>query len=76
MIFEASSLLIRVRQIAWFLVPTVALAAQQHAVLSENIPAFQARLLSGADGVDRWSEQSIWDEVLENIRIVVSTHQV
>lgn len=56
--------------------PTVALAIQQHKVLSENIPDVQARVLSGADGVDRWDKQSIWNDVLENIRLVVSTHQV
>lgn len=56
--------------------PTVALAIQQHKVLSENIPDVQARMLSGADGVDHWGKQSMWDDVLKNIRIVVSTHQV
>ena len=30
----------------------------------------------GSDNVDRWSEQRIWDTVLENVRIVVSTHEV
>lgn len=30
----------------------------------------------GSDNVDRWSEQRIWDAVLENVRIVVSTHGV
>lgn len=33
-------------------------------------------LLTGADNVDRWSEQRIWDAVLEEVRIVVSTHAV
>lgn len=60
----------------WFLAPTVALASQQHDVLSEHLPSYSMRLLSGADGVDHWSEQSIWDEVFHGIRVVVSTHQV
>ena len=47
--------------------PTVALCTQQHAYL---------RSLTGADNVDRWSEQSTWDSVLEGVRIVVSTHAV
>ena len=63
-------------QIVWFLAPTVPLVSQQHHVLAENLPAYQTRSLSGADGVDHWGTKSIWDEVLSNIRIVVSTHQV
>lgn len=60
----------------WFLAPTVALATQQHTFISDQLPAFQTRLLSGGDDVDHWSDQSIWDSVLLNIRIVVSTPQV
>ena len=26
--------------------------------------------------MDRWSDQGIWDGVLKNVRVVVSTHQV
>lgn len=33
-------------------------------------------MLSGADNVDFWTEQWIWDDVLKGIDIVVSTHQV
>lgn len=69
-------LLMQPLQIVWFLAPTVTLVSQQHCVLAENLPAYQTRALYGADGVDRWSTKSIWDEVLFNIRIVVSTHQV
>ncbi|KFY33349.1 hypothetical protein V494_07693 [Pseudogymnoascus sp. VKM F-4513 (FW-928)] len=60
----------------WFLAPTVTLCEQQCATLRTNIPYVQTRLLVGSDNVDRWSEQRIWDTVLENIRIVVSTHGV
>lgn len=63
-------------QLVWFCVPTVALAIQQHKAISIQLPAFQARVLSGADDVDLWTEQWIWDEILRGIRIVVSTHQV
>ncbi|KAL8927172.1 MAG: hypothetical protein Q9172_001496 [Xanthocarpia lactea] len=63
-------------QLIWFLAPNVALAEQQAKVITDQIPSVQTRLLRGADGVDHWSEQWIWDEVLENIRIVISTHQV
>lgn len=63
-------------QLVWFTTPTVALAEQQHRVLSTQLPGFQTRLLSGADGVEHWSTQKIWDDILFNIRIVVSTPQV
>lgn len=63
-------------KLVWFCVPTVALAIQQHKAISMQLPAFQARVLSGADNVDFWTEQWIWDDVLRGIRIVVSTHQV
>lgn len=33
-------------------------------------------MLIGSDDVERWGRQIIWDTVLENVRIVVSTHQV
>jgi ERCC4-related helicase len=33
-------------------------------------------LLVGSDGVARWSEQRIWDDILKNMQIVVSTHEV
>jgi RecG-like helicase len=63
-------------QLVWFLAPTVALAEQQHHVLRSQLPAFQLRLLLGADKVELWSEKHIWDSVFLNVRIVVSTHQV
>jgi ERCC4-related helicase len=52
------------------------LCEQQHDVLNKYIPFAQGRLLIGSDNVDRWSDQSIWDAVLNNARIVVSTHAV
>ena len=54
----------------------MALAEQQYDVLSSQLPSFQSRLLSGKDGIDRWSEQSLWDDALRNINIVVCTFQV
>lgn len=63
-------------QLVWFLAPTVTLCEQQYNVLSSQLPAVQMCFLSGADNVDRWSEQHLWDAVLRDIRVVVSTHQV
>ncbi|KAJ4405537.1 Dicer-like protein 2 [Neurospora sp. IMI 360204] len=60
----------------WFLAPTVALARQQHQVLQSQIPSAKAILLCGKDGVDSWSEQAVWDAILLNVRIVVSTYQI
>ena len=44
-------------RIAWYCVPTVALALQQFEVISTQLPAFQAQVLSGADDVKFWTEQ-------------------
>ncbi|CCC07555.1 unnamed protein product [Sordaria macrospora k-hell] len=60
----------------WFLVPTVALAHQQHQVLQSQIPSVKTLLICGHDGVDSWSDQAVWDAILLNVRIVVSTYQI
>lgn len=47
---------------------------QQHSdSLRTHLTSHQIRVLSGGDEVDRWTEQVLWDAVLENIRIVIST---
>ena len=63
-------------QLVWFLAPTVTLCEQQYEVFKLCLPGFGIQLISGKDGVDHWTEQSVWDAVLRNIRIVISTHQV
>ncbi|KAK3397406.1 P-loop containing nucleoside triphosphate hydrolase protein [Sordaria brevicollis] len=60
----------------WFLAPTVALVRQQHRVLQSQLPAVKIITLCGHDGVDTWSEKAVWDAVLLNVRLVVSTYQV
>lgn len=60
----------------WFLAPTVELCIQQHRVLSSALPAYEHRLLTGADNVDHWNEQRIWDAALDQCRVVVSTHAI
>ncbi|CAG8162910.1 unnamed protein product [Penicillium salamii] len=60
----------------WFLAPTVALCIQQQEVISDQIPNVKTKILTGMDNVDRWTDQSIWDAVLKDIRVVVSTHAV
>jgi hypothetical protein len=36
----------------------------------------KTRVLTGLDNVDRWTDQAIWNTVLQGIRVVVSTHAV
>lgn len=67
---------IRKDQIIWFLAPTVYLCAQQFDYIQSQISAIQVKFLSGADGVDRWTEQSHWNAVLFNVKVVVSTYQI
>jgi ERCC4-related helicase len=63
-------------QVVWFIAPTVVLAEQQHNVICQQLPSFQSRLITGADNLELWNSQSVWDTVLLNVRIVVSTPQV
>jgi hypothetical protein len=63
-------------KLVWFLAPTVTLCEQQYEVFKFNLPGYGIQLLSGKDNVDHWTEQAVWDGVLLNVRIVLSTHQV
>lgn len=63
-------------QIVWFLAPTVALCEQQYATIARYIRQCQTVLLTGKDEVERWSSQALWDKVLHNVKIVVSTHAI
>lgn len=56
--------------------PTVALCIQQHEVIASNLPAVRTRTLTGLDKVELWTDQSIWDAVLNGYRVIVSTHAV
>ena len=60
----------------WFLAPTVDLASQQYDVLRAQIRVAVSKFICGADNVDAWSSQKVWDAVLLNVRIVVSTFQI
>lgn len=63
-------------QFIWFLAPTVSLCAQQFDYLQSQITSVPMKYLSGADGVDRWTEQSLWNAVLHGCKVVVSTYQI
>jgi ERCC4-related helicase len=63
-------------KLVWFLAPTVALCHQHYKTITINLPAYQARLLASEDGVDRWTDQTVWDGVLKDMEIIVSTYGV
>ncbi|PYI20785.1 dicer-like protein 2-1 [Aspergillus violaceofuscus CBS 115571] len=63
-------------KLIWFLTPTVALCQQQHQAISEHIPAMRARTLTGLDKVELWTDQVVWDAVLQDVQVVFSTHAV
>ncbi|KAG9230047.1 dicer-like protein-like protein 2 [Amylocarpus encephaloides] len=63
-------------KIVWFLAPTVSLCQQQFEYIKAQIPSVETKFLSGADEVDRWTQKTLWDAILLNVRIVVSTYQI
>ncbi|KAH8992590.1 P-loop containing nucleoside triphosphate hydrolase protein [Lactarius hatsudake] len=63
------------RKVSWFLVPTVALAQQQQAVIVNHI-AVPVGLISGANEPDQWKDPALWRGVLVDYRIIVSTPDV
>lgn len=63
-------------QICWLLSPTVALCRQHKTVFEKYLSRYQSRLLVGSEGVERWTDQSTWNEALLNQRIVISTEAV
>ncbi|KAF7197165.1 Dicer-like protein 2 [Pseudocercospora fuligena] len=60
-------------KLVWFLTPSKTLAEQQYQVLSAELSGYGIRLLTGADGCEKWSDQRLWDASLTNIRVVVAT---
>lgn len=63
-------------KLVWFLAPTVTLCQQQYHTLRASFPAVSTRLIVGSDNVDCWKTQDIWDKVLKDQRIVVTTHAI
>jgi len=56
--------------------PSVALSEQQCKVLQQYLPAYDVLSLTGKNGVDKWTDQRLWDAVLTNVRVVVGTPAV
>ncbi|KAK1219930.1 Dicer-like protein 2 [Marasmius sp. AFHP31] len=63
------------RKISWFFAPTVSLCEQQHRVISEALPV-SVGLITGAKHPDQWKDTNMWQTVLRDYRVVVSTPQV
>ncbi|OAA67198.1 RNA helicase rnase [Niveomyces insectorum RCEF 264] len=63
-------------KIAWFLAPTVFLCDQQFEAISSQLPGVQVKVITSQSGVNAWSTQDVWDNVLLNVRVVVATPQV
>ncbi|KAB8231272.1 putative RNA helicase/RNAse III [Aspergillus alliaceus] len=63
-------------KLTWFLTPTVALCLQQYEVIRSHLPAVKACTITGLDKVERWKSQDIWDALLKDKHVVVSTHAV
>lgn len=62
--------------LVWFMSPSIALSEQQYNVLSEHLSGYLIKTLLGRDGVDKWSDQGLWDAFLTNVRVVVGTPAV
>ena len=60
-------------KLIWFLTPSVALCEQQFRTIKTQMPAVRCKMLTGADGVEYWSEKRIWNTVLNGVQIMTST---
>jgi hypothetical protein len=65
-----------ISQLVWFLAPKVALATQQHDAIKSQLPHLRTRLLVGNDKIELWSERAVWDSILDNVAVVVSTYAI
>ncbi|KAF5349213.1 hypothetical protein D9756_009505 [Leucocoprinus leucothites] len=62
-------------KVAWFFAPTVALCAQQKAVIKTYLPV-SVGLVSGSLEPEQWKSAAVWEKVLRTHRVIVSTPQV
>ncbi|KAL9108458.1 MAG: hypothetical protein Q9227_006792 [Pyrenula ochraceoflavens] len=63
------------RKTAFFLVDSVTLVFQQHAVLANNLDSREIGRLCGADDTDKW-EREDWVRQLEQYNVIVCTAEV
>ncbi|KAI6114085.1 hypothetical protein F5141DRAFT_1002265 [Pisolithus sp. B1] len=62
-------------KVSWFLAPTVTLCEQQHVVISQAI-AGPVGLVHGGLEPKQWTDPELWNAVIKNSRVIVSTPQV
>ncbi|KAF5684693.1 Dicer 2 [Fusarium circinatum] len=62
-------------KLVWFLGNTVGLVEQQYNVIKGQMPSVPMRSLTGQFNIDTWSP-SIWPQILEGTRIIVSTFSI
>lgn len=63
-------------KLVWFMAPNKALSEQQCRVLQQNLPAYHVRSLTGADDVDKWTTEELWNAFLTGVHVVVGTPAV
>jgi RecG-like helicase len=56
--------------------PSVTLCTQQHSVLQKYFHAFSIQLITGNDNAQHWSNQKIWDNILQGHQVIVCTHAI
>jgi dsRNA-specific ribonuclease/ERCC4-related helicase len=63
-------------KLVWFMAPNKALSEQQYHVIKQNLPAHHIRALTGADNVDKWTTDELWNAFLTGVHVVVGTPAV
>lgn len=63
-------------QLIWFIAPTVVLCQQQYLLLERSFPGVGVRLLSGDLADKLWTNKKLWDAIMINTRVIVSTPAV
>jgi dsRNA-specific ribonuclease/ERCC4-related helicase len=56
--------------------PNKALSEQQYHIIKQNLPAYHVRALTGADNVDKWTTEELWNSFLTGVHVVVGTPAV
>ncbi|CAL1712693.1 unnamed protein product [Somion occarium] len=62
-------------KICWFLAPTVSLIEQQRNVIGLSIPV-NVGMVSGQSEPDQWKDAKVWQKLLEDYSIMVTTPQI
>lgn len=65
----------RYDKVSWFLAPTITLCEQQREVIARAIPV-PVGIISGNLQPDEWKDRMIWQKIMADHRVVVSTPQV